>query len=89
MDGDVDVFVSRQGPVLSWTLDSVGGWPAELGWWTYLGPGNRAPAPPLPEVADRARRLPDGSWLVALLDDPAAVDPARYEELHRRWAAGA
>jgi hypothetical protein len=23
--------------------------------------------------------------LVALLGDPAAVDPLRYEEIHRRW----
>lgn len=63
----------------------VGGWPAELGWWTYLGPDDHRPPPPLPEVAARSRRLANGGLLIALLDDPAAVDPLRYEDLHRRW----
>ncbi|MGX6607202.1 hypothetical protein ACWKSP_34525 [Micromonosporaceae bacterium Da 78-11] len=63
----------------------AGGWPAELGWWTYLGPGRDLPAPPLAEVAARTRLLPNGALLVALLDDPAAVDVRYYEDLHTRW----
>lgn len=59
-------------------------WPAELGWWTYLGPGRRPPPLP-PAVAAHTRDLPHGARLVTLLDDPAAVDPLRYEEIHRRW----
>ena len=27
----------------------------------------------------------NGASLVALLDDPAAVDVRRYEDLHKRW----
>ncbi|MFJ8578391.1 hypothetical protein [Micromonospora sp. NPDC093277] len=67
----------------------TGGWPAELGWWTYLRPGGHLPPPQLPEVAARTRRLPNGALLVALLDDPAAVDPLRYEDIHRRWLRAA
>ncbi|GAB3189404.1 hypothetical protein FHX75_111227 [Micromonospora palomenae] len=63
----------------------AGGWPAELGWWTYLGPDHRLPPPPLLEVATHTRRLPNGALLVTLLDDPAAVDPLRYEDIHNRW----
>lgn len=62
-----------------------GGWPAELGWWAYMGPDRLRLPPPLPEVAARTRRLPGGAMLVTLLTDPAAVDPSRYEQLHRRW----
>jgi hypothetical protein len=62
----------------------AGDWPAELGWWTYLGPGHRRP-PRLPAIAARTRLLPHGAQLVTLLDDPAAVDPLRYEDIHRRW----
>ncbi|MEU8233386.1 hypothetical protein AB0C12_27720 [Actinoplanes sp. NPDC048967] len=29
--------------------------------------------------------LPNGALLIELLDDPAAVDPLRYEEIHSRW----
>ncbi|SNY59636.1 hypothetical protein SAMN05421748_120180 [Paractinoplanes atraurantiacus] len=68
-------------------VHAAGGWPAELGWCTYLGPDDSRPAPPLPEVAARTRRLPNGALLVRLLDDPAAVDVLRYESLHRRWLA--
>ena len=63
----------------------VVGWPAELGWWTYLrADPSRAPAP-LPDVAERTRHLPGGAVLVTLVDDPAAVDPSQYEQLHTRW----
>ncbi len=61
-----------------------GGWPAELGWWTYLGPQHRQ-TPPLPEIASRTRMLSNGARLVTLLDDPAAVDVQRYEDIHVRW----
>ncbi|GAA0430368.1 hypothetical protein Aca07nite_39110 [Actinoplanes capillaceus] len=67
----------------------VGGWPSELGWWSYLGPTRHLPAPPLVEVADRVRVLPNGAVLVTLLDDPASVDVLRYEEVHIRWLRGA
>ncbi|MFE9203460.1 hypothetical protein [Micromonospora sp. NPDC007230] len=67
----------------------TGGWPAELGWWTYLGPDRRLPPPPLPEVAVRTRRLPNGAQLVTLLDDPAAIDPVRYKAIHSRWLGAA
>lgn len=68
----------------------AGGWPAELGWWTYLGRDCRLPPPPpLPDVAARTRRLPNGALLVTLLDDPAAVDPLRYEDIHGRWLRAA
>lgn len=60
----------------------AGDWPAELGWWTYLGPGRRLP-PRLPSAG--TRRLPNGALLVTLLDDPAAVDPVRYADIHHRW----
>jgi hypothetical protein len=61
------------------------GWPAELGWWTYLGPALAQSAPPLPEGAARTSLLPNGASLVSLLEDPAAVDPLRYEEIHNQW----
>ncbi|MDZ5441519.1 hypothetical protein U2F26_02055 [Micromonospora sp. 4G57] len=65
----------------------VDGWPALLGWWTYLGAevSRMLPAPPLPEISAHSRLLPSGARVVALLDDPAAVDAARYEALHTRW----
>ncbi|MEV8503986.1 hypothetical protein AB0368_04030 [Actinoplanes sp. NPDC051475] len=66
-----------------------GGWPAELGWWTYLGAGRHLPQSPLPEVTARAYRLPNGALVVALLDDPAAVDPLRYADIHARWMRAA
>ncbi|MEV4640023.1 hypothetical protein AB0J80_22005 [Actinoplanes sp. NPDC049548] len=65
----------------------VGGWPAELGWWTYLGTGLDLPASPAADVTAGARRLGNGALLVNLLDDPAAVDPVRYADLHVRWLA--
>jgi hypothetical protein len=67
----------------------AGGWPAELGWWTYLGPDRHLPPAPLPEIAAQARRLPNGALLVELLDDPAAVDPLRYQDIHTRWLRAA
>ncbi|GIJ42689.1 hypothetical protein [Micromonospora andamanensis] len=74
-----------------WHLDihhsyhPAGGWPAELGWWTYLAPDRRLPPAPLPEITAQARQLPNGALLVELLDDPAAVDPLRYQDIHTRW----
>ncbi|WP_433731477.1 hypothetical protein ACQP2Y_22825 [Actinoplanes sp. CA-051413] len=67
-----------------WQLRGPGR-PPELGWWAYLGPGQHLTAPPPPEVTARSRRLPNGALLIELLDDPAAVDPLRYEEIHSRW----
>jgi hypothetical protein len=64
-----------------------GGWPAELGWWTYLDSTLDVPEPPLQEVAARTRQLANGALLVCLLDDPAAVDPLRYENIHTRWCS--
>jgi hypothetical protein len=66
-------------------IHPVGGWPAELGWRTYLGSTRHPPEAPLPEVAARARRLPNGALHVVLLEDPAAVDVLRYEDIHTRW----
>ncbi|MEV4283524.1 hypothetical protein [Actinoplanes xinjiangensis] len=67
----------------------AGGWPSELGWWSYLGPNRHLPAPPLAEVANRVRVLPNGGVLVTLLDDPASVDVLRYEDIHTRWLRAA
>ena len=74
-----------------WHLDihdschPAGGWPAELGWWTYLAPDRRLPPAPLPEITAQTRQLPNGALLVELLDDPAAVDPLHYQDIHTRW----
>ncbi|MEV5767457.1 hypothetical protein AB0L34_23230 [Micromonospora sp. NPDC052213] len=68
---------------------TAGGWPAELGWWTYLGPNRHLPPAPLPEIAAQARRLPSGALLIELLDDPAAVGPLRYQDIHTRWLRAA
>jgi len=67
------------------SIHPAGGWPAELGWSTYLGSTRHLPAAPLPEVATRARWLPNGALHVVLLEDPAAVDVRRYEDIHTRW----
>jgi hypothetical protein len=83
-----------------WSIDQIwdlgiheavhpaGGWPAELGWWTYIGPTRHLPPAPLAEVASRASHLTNGAVLVALLDDPASVDVLLYENLHTRWLRG-
>lgn len=63
----------------------VGDWPAELGWLTYLRGDRSPPPPPLSEVAACTHRLSDGALLVSLLDDPAAIDLHRYEDIHTRW----
>jgi hypothetical protein len=63
----------------------AGDWPAELGWQTYLGAARHLPRAPLPEVATRANRLPNGALHVVLLEDPAAVDVLRYDDIHTRW----
>ena len=44
-----------------------------------------APASPLPEIAAQTCRLPNGALLIELLDDPAAVDPIHYQDIHTRW----
>ncbi|HEX5598974.1 MAG TPA: hypothetical protein VFX61_23610 [Micromonosporaceae bacterium] len=64
-----------------------GGWPALLGWWTYLGPERcrHLPPAPLAEIGEKALPLANGGLLVSLLDDPTTVDPIRYEEIHTRW----
>ncbi|MEU8820067.1 hypothetical protein [Actinoplanes sp. NPDC048796] len=93
-------FNARSGRVLDeWSSDQIwhlglhdavhpaGHWPAELGWWTYLAPSSARPAPPLPDVADRTRLLPNRAHLINLLDDPAAVDCGRYQDVHERWTA--
>jgi hypothetical protein len=67
------------------TASSADGWPAELGWWTYLGPGRNLSPPRLPEVAAGTRRLPNGALLIALLEDPAAVDPIHFADVLTRW----
>jgi hypothetical protein len=67
------------------TEHPIGGWPAALGWWTYLSPDHRRPPPPLPEIAARTSTLPNGGLLVALLDDPAAVDELHFKDIHKRW----
>jgi hypothetical protein len=70
-----------------WSSEQVmiPGRPPELGWWAYLGPGRHLSAPLPPEAAARSRQLPNGALLIELLDDPAAADPLRYEEIHSRW----
>lgn len=91
LDADVGRVLDEWSTEQVWNLgihDGIhpaGGWPAELGWWTYLGAGRHLPQSPLPEVTARAYRLPNGALLVALLDDPAAVDPLRYADIHARW----
>jgi hypothetical protein len=64
-----------------------GCWPRLLGWWTYLGAvgGKATPPPPLAQFFTSDRALPSGARVVALLDDPAAVDERRYEEFHEGW----
>jgi hypothetical protein len=70
-------------------LALAGPWPAELSWLTYLSPGHPAPrlselrALPLPHMPE-IRPLPGGAVLITLLDDPAAVDPVRYQDIHAR-----
>jgi hypothetical protein len=65
----------------------AGRWPALLGWWTYLGAevSKTLPPPPLAEISASTRLLPGGAQVVALLEDPAAVDVAHYVALHARW----
>jgi hypothetical protein len=75
--------------IWAWNLHDAqhptGTWPAELGWSTYLGPDQHTPAPFLAEVAAGTRTLPNGALVVTLLEDPAAVDVLRYQDLHGRW----
>ncbi|PZG01172.1 hypothetical protein [Micromonospora endophytica] len=91
LQADVGRILDEWSSEQVWHLDihhtshPAGGWPAELGWWTYLGTDRQLPAAPLPEIAVQARRLPNGALLVELLDDPAAVDPLRYQDIHTRW----
>lgn len=62
-------------------LHPAGGWPAELGWWTYLGPERRLPAR---GRHPRAHSPTAPCWSPAL-DDPVAVDPLCYENIRSRW----
>ncbi|GAA1645270.1 hypothetical protein [Actinoplanes couchii] len=39
----------------------------------------------LPEGTARTSPLPNGALQVNLLEDPAAVDPLRYEDIHNQW----
>jgi hypothetical protein len=61
--------------------------PSWLGWWTYLDADRtrRLPPLPVPEVAESVRATPSGAAVIALLDDPAAIDLARYRRLHAEW----
>ncbi|GAA2559401.1 hypothetical protein GCM10010435_33240 [Winogradskya consettensis] len=90
---EVDIFVTWTDGVLldEWSTEQIwhlgihdaaqpaGPWTAELGWLTYLGPGH--PSPPLVDT----RSLPNGGVLITLLEDPAAVDPVRYQGIQARW----
>jgi hypothetical protein len=64
-----------------------------MGWWTYFDPGLRRLLPPLPEgIGATVRRTRGGGAVIGLLDDPAAVDPVAFEEIHvwlGGWAATA
>jgi hypothetical protein len=64
--------------------------PSWLGWWTYLNADRARRLPPLPvrEVAEAVRATPSGAAVIALLDDPAAIDVARYRRLHADWWDG-
>jgi hypothetical protein len=81
---NVDVYLNWEGPRLVSALDSV-----------FC---SRTPTPEADSFRDLHRRLTElwmevaqqlsadcGAWLVALLDDPAAVDPLRYQKLHQHW----
>ncbi|WFE47689.1 hypothetical protein [Verrucosispora sp. WMMD1129] len=91
LQADVGRILDEWSSEQVWHLDihdgshPAGGWPAELGWWTYLGPDRHLPPAPLPEIIAHTRRLPNGALLVELLNDPAAVDPLRYQDIHTRW----
>ncbi|MBB4674098.1 hypothetical protein [Crossiella cryophila] len=55
-----------------------GQWPHRLGWWTYF---NAERADLLPNPPAGLRLTPSGAVL-ALLDDPAAVDALEFERIH-------
>ncbi|MFD1050521.1 hypothetical protein ACFQ1S_35850, partial [Kibdelosporangium lantanae] len=70
-----------------WSVEQI--WSGEtrpewLGWWTYFASPPTLP----PELGATVRATPGGGVVVALLEDPAAVDPLWFAELHRRyWSA--
>ncbi|MFI7077574.1 hypothetical protein ACIBO1_09795 [Micromonospora sp. NPDC049903] len=91
LQADVGRILDEWSSEQVWHLDihdrshPAGDWPAELGWWTYLGTNRHLSLAPLTEITAQARRLPNGALLVELLTDPAAVDPLRYQDIHTRW----
>jgi len=78
-DGDTDIFVSWKDGRLVWVLDAC---------FCY-----RRAVPEAAAFRELHGRL-TGLWLdvaqrldadVGRVDDPAAVDPLAYEDIHRRW----
>ncbi|MCO1577052.1 hypothetical protein M8C13_14935 [Crossiella sp. SN42] len=64
-------------------VPAPGQWPDWLGWWTYF---NAERADMLPNPPAGLRLTPRGAVL-ALLDDPAAVDPAEFARIHQGMLA--
>ncbi|MCP2169682.1 hypothetical protein [Goodfellowiella coeruleoviolacea] len=63
-----------------------GHWPRWLGWTTYFSADYYQSLPPLPEEPGlTVTRTPDGGAVLALLDDPAAVDVLEFERFHARY----
>ncbi|MBP2476378.1 hypothetical protein JOF53_005250 [Crossiella equi] len=71
-------------PNLNFDPPPPGQWPELLGWWTYFD-AERTEL--LPDPPARLRLTGRGSVL-ALLDDPAAVDALEFERLHRGLVSG-
>lgn len=62
--------------------------PDRMGWWTYVTAELYRRMPPLPPGIDATvRRTSSGAAVIALLDDPAAVDPLAFERFHLRHRA--
>ncbi|MBW4718349.1 hypothetical protein [Saccharothrix obliqua] len=61
-----------------------GSWPEWLSWTTYFGADRYRRLPPLP-MGPSVREMPDGAAVIALLDDPADVDPVRFARLHHAF----
>lgn len=65
-------------------VPAPGQWPQWLGWWTYFN-AERADVLPGPPAGLRLTRR---GAVLALLDDPAAVDPAEFLRINQGLLAG-
>ncbi|MGZ3146480.1 hypothetical protein ACVDFE_31710 [Lentzea chajnantorensis] len=67
-------------------LDDTTPVPQWLSWFTYLGAERRRVlAPVLDRLGADVLEMRGGAALVRLLDDPAAVDPVRFAQLHHEY----